>query len=67
VARGQAARLLVLDTDPLRNIRNTRRIDGVAVDGRWIPPEEGRGLLAAVEEAIAQTPRGVFPVQGWFG
>ncbi|MFH8902153.1 amidohydrolase family protein [Streptomyces coeruleorubidus] len=56
VARGQAADLLVLDADPLRDIRNTRRIHGVVVDGRWIPPEERRRLLAAVEEAAAQTP-----------
>ncbi|MDX3112252.1 amidohydrolase family protein [Streptomyces scabiei] len=56
VARGQAADLLVLDADPLRDIRNTRRIHGVVVDGRWIPPEERRRLLSAVEEAAAQTP-----------
>ncbi|WP_406005115.1 amidohydrolase family protein [Streptomyces sp. NBC_00637] len=56
VARGQAADLLVLDADPLRDIRNTRRIHGVVVDGRWIPPQERRLLLAAVEDAAAQTP-----------
>ncbi|WKX16418.1 amidohydrolase family protein [Streptomyces sp. NL15-2K] len=56
VARGQAADLLVLDADPLHDIRNTRRIHGVVVDGRWIPPEERRRLLAAVEAAAAQTP-----------
>lgn len=56
VARGQAADLLVLDADPLSDIRNTRRIHGVVVDGRWIPPEERSRLLAAVEEAAAQTP-----------
>ncbi|MFD4628379.1 amidohydrolase family protein [Streptomyces sp. NPDC058284] len=56
VARGHAADLLVLDADPLRDIRNTRRIHGVVVDGRWIPPEERRRLLAAVERAAASTP-----------
>ncbi|WP_158698001.1 amidohydrolase family protein [Streptomyces prunicolor] len=56
VARGQAADLLVLDADPLRDIRNTRRIHGVVVDGRWIPPEERRRLLATVEQAAATTP-----------
>ncbi|MFF4055531.1 amidohydrolase family protein [Streptomyces sp. NPDC001668] len=54
VARGQAADLLVLDADPLRDIRNTRRIHGVVVNGRWIPLEERRRLLAGVEEAAAQ-------------
>ncbi|MFF6991342.1 amidohydrolase family protein [Streptomyces sp. NPDC010273] len=56
VARGRAADLLVLDADPLRDIRNTRSIHGVVVDGRWIPPEERRQLLAAVEKSAAQTP-----------
>ncbi|GAA2662791.1 hypothetical protein [Streptomyces vastus] len=56
LARGQAADLLVLDADPLRDIRNTRRIHGVVVAGRWIPPEERRRLLAAMEQAAAQTP-----------
>lgn len=56
VARGQAADLLVLDADPLRDIRNTRSIHGVVVDGRWIPPEERSHLLAAVEKSAAQTP-----------
>lgn len=56
VARGQTADLLVLDADPLRDIRNTRRIHGVVVDGRWIPPQERSRLLADVETAAAQTP-----------
>ncbi|WP_329406091.1 amidohydrolase family protein [Streptomyces sp. NBC_00704] len=56
VARGHAADLLVLDADPLHDIRNTRRIHGIVVDGRWIPPRERRLLLAAVEAAAAQTP-----------
>ncbi|WP_256914448.1 amidohydrolase family protein [Streptomyces hilarionis] len=56
VARGHAADLLVLDADPLHDIRNTRRIHGVVVDGRWIPPQERLRLLAAVEKAAAQTP-----------
>ncbi|MFJ8469393.1 amidohydrolase family protein [Streptomyces swartbergensis] len=34
VASGQAADLLVLDADPLRDIRNTRRIHDVVVDDR---------------------------------
>ncbi|MGW5665582.1 hypothetical protein ACWEWG_37080 [Streptomyces sp. NPDC003758] len=31
------------DADPLRDIRNTRRLHGVVVDGRWIDrPERER-------------------------
>ncbi|MDV7218450.1 hypothetical protein [Streptomyces prunicolor] len=56
VAHGHAADLLVLDADPPRDIRNTRRTHGVVVDARWIPPEERRRLLTAVQRAAAQTP-----------
>ncbi|MEH0580792.1 amidohydrolase family protein [Streptomyces sp. B21-108] len=56
VTRGMSADLVVLDADPLRDIRNTKRIHGVMVDGRWIPPQERERLLAAVQRAAAQTP-----------
>jgi imidazolonepropionase-like amidohydrolase len=41
VAQGQRADLILLSTDPRTNIRNTRRIVGVAANGRWLP----RGTL----------------------
>jgi len=34
VAAGKRADLVLLDADPLRDIRNTRRIDAVVLDGR---------------------------------
>ncbi|WP_405972336.1 amidohydrolase family protein [Streptomyces sp. NBC_00988] len=40
VACGHAADLLILDDNPPRDTRNTRRIHGVVVDARWIPPED---------------------------
>ncbi len=47
VARGQAADLLVLDADPLRDIRNTRSIHGVGrrrqVDSAGGAPSPARG------------------------
>ncbi|MFF4254967.1 amidohydrolase family protein [Streptomyces sp. NPDC001663] len=54
VAKGKAADLLVLDADPLRDIRNTRRIHGVVVNGRWIDATEREALLAAVQKAASE-------------
>jgi hypothetical protein len=36
IAPGQAADLVLLDGDPLADIRNTRRIDAVVLNGRWL-------------------------------
>ena len=37
IAPGRSADLLVLDTDPLQDISNTRRIDAVVSNGKWVP------------------------------
>jgi imidazolonepropionase-like amidohydrolase len=37
IAPGMAADLVLLGADPLADIENTRRIDGVMVRGRWLP------------------------------
>jgi imidazolonepropionase-like amidohydrolase len=42
VETGKRADLLVLDADPLRDIRNTRRIRYVVLDGRLFRPDELR-------------------------
>jgi len=49
VAVGRDADLLLLEANPLADIRAITRNAGVMVDGRWIPPE----LIAARLEAIA--------------
>ena len=36
VETGQAANLVLLDADPLIDIRNTRRVLAVSVGGRWL-------------------------------
>ena len=36
IAPGQAADLVLVDGDPLADIRNTRRIRAVVLNGHWI-------------------------------
>ena len=38
VARGKLADLVLLDADPLTDIRNVRRVRGVILGGRWARP-----------------------------
>lgn len=50
VAEGMAADLLLLEANPLEDIRNTTRILGVARDGRWYDRAALDRLLAGVRE-----------------
>ncbi|MDX8049202.1 amidohydrolase family protein [Lentzea sp. BCCO 10_0798] len=52
---GEAANLVVLDGDPLSDIRNTQRIHTVLTRGRVLGPDVRRQMLADVEKA-AQEP-----------
>ena len=45
IAVGKRADLVLLEGDPLRDIRNTRRIAGIMVHGRWISAEERVRML----------------------
>lgn len=54
VQRGKLADLVLLDGNPLENISNTRRISGVVVNGKYLPQETLRKLLAEVETAAKQ-------------
>jgi imidazolonepropionase-like amidohydrolase len=54
VAPGKRADLVLLDADPLRDVRNTRRIEAVVLDGRLLGRPALEGLLA--EAARAQDP-----------
>jgi imidazolonepropionase-like amidohydrolase len=51
IERGKLADLVLLDANPLDDIRNTRRIAAVVVGGRYLPAPELRKLLAEVEAA----------------
>ncbi|NMO19592.1 amidohydrolase family protein [Pyxidicoccus fallax] len=53
VAQGLRADLLLLDSDPRQDVRNTRAISGVVLRGRWIPRAE---LDAMLEEVAAAVP-----------
>ncbi|HEX6313204.1 MAG TPA: amidohydrolase family protein [Gemmatimonadaceae bacterium] len=48
VRQGARADLILLDANPLLDIANTLRINGVMVNGRWIGPEERQRMLTAL-------------------
>jgi cytosine/adenosine deaminase-related metal-dependent hydrolase len=50
VAAGKRADLVLLGADPVADIANIRRIDGVMVSGRWLPAAD----IATELEAIAR-------------
>ena len=50
---GRAADLVVLDADPLADIRNTQRIHAIFVRGRMITAAERAQILADVEAAAS--------------
>jgi imidazolonepropionase-like amidohydrolase len=58
VAPRKIADLVVLDADPLTDIRNTRKIHTVVTRGRVISPQARRRMLADVEAAVQQPPVG---------
>ena len=45
---GARADLILLDANPLQDIGNTLRINGVVVNGRWVGPEERSKMLGAL-------------------
>jgi imidazolonepropionase-like amidohydrolase len=48
VRQGARADLILLDANPLQNIGNTLRINGVVVNGRWLGPEERGRMLSTL-------------------
>ena len=49
---GKRADFVLLSANPLADIRNTERIDAVAIGGRWLEREELDRLIAAGTKAI---------------
>jgi hypothetical protein len=54
VTPGKVADLVILDADPLSDIRNTQKIDAVVTKGRFISREQRVQMLADVEEAAKE-------------
>jgi len=45
IAPGQRADLLLLRANPLSNVRNVSELDGVILNGRWLPHEQLQAML----------------------
>ncbi|HVF27019.1 MAG TPA: amidohydrolase family protein [Pyrinomonadaceae bacterium] len=54
VERGKFADLVLLEANPLENIKNTQIIDAVIVNGRYVPKSELQSMLAHVETTAGQ-------------
>ncbi len=54
VEAGRVADLVILDADPLADIRNTRRIHAVVRGGRYIGPDERQRLLTTARAEAAR-------------
>ena len=54
VEKGKLADLLLLDANPLDDIRNTQKIAGVIVNGRYLSRAELDKMLAGVEAAATK-------------
>ncbi|HET6837526.1 MAG TPA: amidohydrolase family protein [Gemmatimonadales bacterium] len=52
IAVGKRADLVLLDDNPLRDIRNTTRRAGVMVRGRWLPQADIQTRLDAIAKSI---------------
>jgi adenine deaminase len=62
VRAGNVADLVVLDADPLADIRNTQRINAVVTKGRLLRRSRLDTMLAEVERAAAEP---LFAVDGF--
>ena len=67
VEPGKWADLLIVDADPLANIRNTQRIHAVVTRGRLIDRAERERMLAAVEAEAKVTPPPATPAASCCG
>ncbi len=52
IEKGKRADLLLLDGNPLEDIRNTSRIEAVVLGGRWLDREERERMIAEAAERL---------------
>jgi imidazolonepropionase-like amidohydrolase len=52
IEKGKRADLLLLDANPLEDIRNTARIEAVVLGGRWLGREERERMIAEAAKRI---------------
>ena len=52
IERGKRADLLLLEANPLEDIRNTARIEAVVLGGRWLGREERERMIAEARERL---------------
>lgn len=64
VRKGKLADLVVLDADPLEDIRNTRRIAAVVAQGRLIDATQRNRLLEEAAAAASRIPAGASELKG---
>ena len=57
VAVGQRADLLLLDANPLQDVRNAQAVRGVMVRGRWLTRERLKASLEEIERQVQAAPR----------
>lgn len=56
IERGKRADLVLVSGNPLEDIRNTGRIEGVSMGGRWLEPPELARLIATATERLDGAP-----------
>jgi imidazolonepropionase-like amidohydrolase len=56
IAAGKVADLVLLDADPLADIRNARRVRAVVANGRMLERAALDSLLASARDAAARAP-----------
>ena len=54
VSAGQEADFLILNADPLKDIRNTTKISAIVLDGNHINKEEINKLLKSAPQALTE-------------
>ncbi|HEX6106354.1 MAG TPA: amidohydrolase family protein [Gemmatimonadales bacterium] len=52
IEKGKRADLVLLEADPLADVRNTTKRAGVMVRGRWLPQAEIQGRLDAIARSV---------------